>query len=177
MSGFFVLYSALSLISPYISQFYKAVIIVYLLFFSKLNVFDKAVKTIGAHMKKILTGLALSLSAMMATSAMAAPHQDARYHNGKPTPPPAHWNAKDAKHFKDDRRVDPRKQNFGQVNPSRQWRSGDKLPRQFESNRYRLSSHESRHLPKAKSSQSWYKINGDYVLVNERNNKIVRIIG
>jgi Ni/Co efflux regulator RcnB len=129
-------------------------------------------------MKKILTGLTLSLSAIVATSAMAAPHQDGRFHTGKPTPPPAHWNAKDFKHDKkDDRRIDHRKQNFGHVNPSREWRTGDKLPKQYDSNRYRLNDRESRHLPATKSNQSWYKVNGDYVLVNERNNKIVRIIG
>jgi len=32
-------------------------------------------------------------------------------------------------------------------------------------------------LPKPGKYQQWYKVNGDYVLVNERNNRIIRVIG
>ena len=46
-------------------------------------------------MKKVLTTIALSLSALVATSAMAAPqHHDPRYAPHKSAP---HWNHKDAK--------------------------------------------------------------------------------
>ncbi len=47
-------------------------------------------------MKKVLTTIALSISALLATSAMAAPQHDSRYdHN--PHKPAPHWNAKDSK--------------------------------------------------------------------------------
>ena len=129
-------------------------------------------------MKKILSTLALSLSVLVATSAMAAPQHDPRFaqNHGKPTPP-AHWNQKDAKKWEQDKRHQANRFDDRRVNPSREWRSGDKLPKQFESNRYRLNGHETRHLPRMGKNQSWYKVNGDYVLVNDRNNKIVRVIG
>ncbi|MFX2255889.1 RcnB family protein [Acinetobacter variabilis] len=123
-------------------------------------------------MKKVLTTIALSLSALVATSAMAAPqHHDSRYAPHKSAP---HWDHKDAKKW-DDRRDDRRYNNRG-VNPSRDWRVGQKLPNQYDNRRFEVSGYETRRLPKAGKNQQWYKINGDYVLVNDRNDKIVRII-
>ena len=66
---------------------------------------------------------------------------------------------------------------FQNVNPSRQWRVGQQLPRQFNSSKFELSDRQAKNLPKAARNQQWYKINGDYVLVNERTDRIVRIIG
>ena len=62
-------------------------------------------------MKKVLTTIALSLSALVATSAMAAPQHDPRYAPHKPAP---HWDHKDAKKWddrRDDRRWNPKPQN------------------------------------------------------------------
>ena len=119
-------------------------------------------------MKKVLTTIALSLSALVATSAMAAPQHDPRYAPHKPAP---QWDHKDAKKW-DDRRWD----NKRGVNPSRDWRVGQKLPNQYDNRRFEVSNYEERRLPKAGKNQQWYKINGDYVLVNDRNDKIVRIL-
>lgn len=123
-------------------------------------------------MKKVLTTIALSLSALVATSAMAAPQHDPRY---APHKPASHWNAKDSKKWNDNRRDDRRYNNRG-VNPSRDWRTGQKLPKQYDNRRFEVSAYEARRLPNANKNQQWYKINGDYVLVNERNDKIVRIM-
>ncbi|WP_216936652.1 MULTISPECIES: RcnB family protein [unclassified Acinetobacter] len=121
-------------------------------------------------MKKVLTTIALSLSALLATSAMAAPQHDPRYdHN--PHKPAPHWNAKDSKKWNDDRH-----QNNRAVNPSRDWRVGQALPRQYDNKRFQVSDREARRLPNAGRFQQWYKVNNDYVLVNERNNRIIRII-
>ena len=50
---------------------------------------------LGESHEKVLTTIALSLSALVATSAMAAPqHHDPRYAPHKSAP---HWNHKDAK--------------------------------------------------------------------------------
>jgi len=127
-------------------------------------------------MKKVLTTIALSLSALLATSAMAAPQHDSRYdHN--PHKPAPHWNAKDSKKWNDDRRGnDDRRHNNRMVNPSRDWRVGQTLPRQYDNNRFEVSDREARRLPNTGRFQQWYKVNNDYVLVNERTNKIVRII-
>ena len=116
-------------------------------------------------MKKVLTTIALSLSALMATSAMAAPdhrYDDHHRYNNAPSHQDKHW---------DNNRYDNKK-----VNPSRDWRVGQSFPRVFSSSSYRLSDRDARRLPDTGRYQQWYKINGDYVLVNERTDRIVRII-
>ena len=130
-------------------------------------------------MKKVFTAIAISMSAFMATTAMAGPndHRDDRYQ----PKPSAHWN----KDHRDSRYNDHRKNDGydnksryqSSVNPSRQWRTGQELPRQFSSSRYEVNHNELRRLPKVGRNQQWLKINGDYVLVNERNDRILRIIG
>lgn len=127
-------------------------------------------------MKKVLTTIALSLSALVATSAMAAPQHDPRYAPHKPAP---HWDHKDAKKWedrRDDRRWNDKRYYNRVVNPSRDWRVGQKLPNQYDNRRFEVSGYEARRLPNAGRNQQWYKINGDYVLVNERNDKIIRIL-
>ena len=133
-------------------------------------------------MKKLLSTLALSLSAMIATTAMAAPQHDPRQRNFQPPKPPTHQNFKYQqqadRHDRFDRndhndRFDRQKR----VNPSKEWRSGQYLPKQFNSSRYEVNHREAQNLSRANKNQQWYKINGDYVLVNEKNNKIIRILG
>lgn len=116
-------------------------------------------------MNKLIASLTLFVSGLVATSAMAAPYDHHRHLPGKPTP--AHW----SQHDRYEHKMPAHK-----VNPSRHWRSGQVLPSQFNNKRYALSSWEARKLPKAGPNQQWYKINGDYVLVNERSNRIMRIM-
>ena len=117
-------------------------------------------------MKKILTTIALSLSALMATSAMAAP--DHRYDD--------HQRYNHAQQNKHDSRWDNNNRyDNKRVNPSRDWRKGQTLPRQYSSSRFQVSDREARQLPKSSRNQQWYKVNGDYVLVNERTNRIISI--
>lgn len=129
-------------------------------------------------MKKVLTAIAISMSALMATTAMAAPndHRDNRAHPKAPS----HWNNDHRDSRFDDHRNASRFDNnsrYNSVNPSRHWRTGQALPRQFTSSRFEVNKQELRRLPKASRNQQWYKINGDYVLVNERNDRILKIIG
>lgn len=125
-------------------------------------------------MKKVLTAIAISMSALMATTAMAAPndHRDDRHHP-KANP---QWNKDHRDSRANDHRFD-KKAHSSSLNPSRQWRTGQELPRQFASSRYEVNKNELRRLPKAGHNQQWLKINGDYVLVNERNDRILKIIG
>ena len=118
-------------------------------------------------MKKILTAITLSLGALMATSAMAAPqYYDHSYDHD------SRWDHRDDHRWDNDNRYQNKR-----VNPSRDWRSGQTLPRGYDSSRYHVSDREARRLPNTGRYQQWYKVNGDYVLVNERNNRILRIIG
>lgn len=116
-------------------------------------------------MNKLIATFTLLVSGFIASNAMAAPHEHDRHYSGKAAP--AHWKQQD----RHDHNMPTHK-----VNPSRQWRTGQVLPSQFDSKRYALSSREARHLPKTAHNQQWYKINGDYVLVNERSNRILRIL-
>ena len=122
-------------------------------------------------MKKILTTIALSLSALIATSAMAAPdhrYDDHQRYNHAPSHQDNRW---DNNNRYDHNRYDNKK-----VNPSRDWRAGQNFPRVFSSSSYKVSDREARRLPNTNRYQQWYKVNGDYVLVNERTDRIVRII-
>ncbi|NHC03154.1 hypothetical protein G9F31_05135 [Acinetobacter sp. 187] len=127
-------------------------------------------------MKKILSAIALSMSAILSASAIAAPndHRDHRYDSRDK----AHWNDQDRRNQNNGRfdRNDRDNRYNRAVNPSRDWRTGQTLPRQYSSSRYQVSNSTLKRLPKANRNQQWYKINGDYVLVNERNDKIVKII-
>ena len=135
-------------------------------------------------MKKLLTTIALSLSAVMATSAAmaAGPGHDQRFDPRKAPPPPAHvvkqgpqfkHNAppSHANKFKDDRRFDD-KRHFN----NSKLRVGQTLPRGYDSKRFEVNSRDARGLAKAGKNQQWYKVNGDYVLVNEKNNRILRVM-
>ena len=124
-------------------------------------------------MNKIVSTLVLSISALMATSAvMAAPdhrQDDRRYH-----PSYQHQdNRYQDKHWNNNNRFD--RNDSRRVNPSRDWRVGQSLPRAYDSSRYKVSDREARRLPNTGRYQQWYKINGDYVLVNDRTDRIIRI--
>jgi Ni/Co efflux regulator RcnB len=119
-------------------------------------------------MKSLISIITLSLSAVLATSAMAAP--DHRSHDGRYAPAP-HW-SHDAK----DRHYDQKRFAPQHVNPSREWRSGQRFPEFFNHSRFQVSHSQAKRLPKAGRHEQWFKINGDYVLVNERNDRIIRIL-
>ncbi|MCW8038378.1 MULTISPECIES: RcnB family protein [Acinetobacter] len=123
-------------------------------------------------MKKVLTATVLALTGLIAASAMAAPdyrNDDRRYSY-------AYGQNHQDQRF-DHNRYDQQRWNDSRVNPSRQWRVGQTLPHSFDSSRYKVSDREARRLPNTGRYQQWYKVNGDYVLVNERSNRILRILG
>lgn len=130
-------------------------------------------------MKKLLTTIALSLTAVMATTAaMAGPGPDHRFdprkappsHMAKHTPQFKHA-PKHANRYHDDRRFNDR-QHFNKE----RLRVGQTLPRAFDSKRFEVNARDARGLAKPTRNQQWYKVNGDYVLVNERNNRILRVL-
>lgn len=126
-------------------------------------------------MKKILTTIALSLSVLMATSAMAAPdhrYDDHQRYNHAPSKPVK----QDDHRWDNNNRYDHNRYDNKRVNPNRDWRAGQNFPRVFSSSSYKVSDREARRLPNTGRYQQWYKVNGDYVLVNERTDRIVRII-
>ncbi|MFV5516149.1 RcnB family protein [Acinetobacter gerneri] len=115
-------------------------------------------------MNKIFTAVVLSFSAFAATSAMADSrynhHNDHRY-NG--------YNNSYNNHDRWDQRHNNRWNNNS-------WRSGHYFPNQYHSSRYVVNYKNYRHLSKPSRYQQWYKVNGDYVLVNQRDHRIIRVV-
>ncbi len=121
-------------------------------------------------MNKIFTAIVLSLSTFAATSAMADSrynnHDNHRYHSS---------NYSYNNHGRWDRsnRYDQRYNNRWNNNS---WRSGHNFPSQYHSSRYAVNYKNYRHLSKPSRYQQWYKVNGDYVLVNQRDHRIIRVV-
>ncbi|TCM64339.1 nickel/cobalt transporter regulator [Acinetobacter calcoaceticus] len=111
-------------------------------------------------MHKIITAVAFSITTLMATSAIASPNtqhgqQQRQDHHNQSS---AHYTKPVASHHA-------------------QWRSGQSFPSQYHSSRYRVDYRQYKQLPQPGRNQQWYKVNGDYVLVNTQNHKILRVIG
>ena len=127
-------------------------------------------------MKKALSILALSVTAILTTSAIAAPDHryDDRRHQASATYKhhSNHWDNQ-----RQHTQWEQKRYNQKRVNPSRDWRVGQNFPRGYEISRNKVSDREARRLPNTGRYQQWYKINGDYVLINERTHRIIRIIG
>lgn len=109
-------------------------------------------------MVKVLT---LACSVMFANTVIAAPYSHERHDHPEHR---QHWQHK--QHI-------PAK---NRIHPSREWRSGQILPRQFQSSRYVVNYKNDRRLPRPNRNQQWLKINGDYVLINQFNQRILHIM-
>ena len=111
-------------------------------------------------MNKLVKTIILSVSAsVIAVSAFAAPPD---HHN-----PP--------------KKIEPTKSHMVQhkpmssVKPSRDWRAGQIIPPQYR-NAHTIDYKKYSKLTKPGKNQHWIKVNGDYVLMNIVNHKIVKII-
>ena len=112
-------------------------------------------------MKTWISAMVVSMSGLLATSAMAAPqdphsthyvHQhQAELHQSNP--------AKDKK-----------------LDPSRDWRIGQTMPRQYQLSRYQVDYRAHKHIAQPKRGQQWYQVNGKYVLVSQHDHKILKIV-
>ncbi|RYY80132.1 MAG: hypothetical protein EOO69_03240 [Moraxellaceae bacterium] len=61
-------------------------------------------------------------------------------------------------------------------NPHTNWKTGYVLPNQYRAKTYEVVRYNSYGLQRPGKNQRWFKIKGDYVLVNVANHHIVRII-
>ena len=62
------------------------------------------------------------------------------------------------------------------VNPSHDWRVGQKVPAQYHSQSYKIDHKKFKKLSKPGKNQQWIKVNGDYVLTNVMSHNIIKII-
>lgn len=117
-------------------------------------------------MKKILTTLAISLSALcfIPTSMAAPPHEK---HLDT-----LQFEEADEQTRKNKRRL--REEMGFKRLKQHKWQEGYVMPQHYRGNRYKVdySEHD---LPKPNRQQQWYKINNDYVLIDSASNSIVSI--
>ncbi|MGE8559163.1 MULTISPECIES: RcnB family protein [unclassified Acinetobacter] len=132
-------------------------------------------------MKKILTILAISFSALMANSiTTAAPHEKHGNHYGWDQSGQQKFNNKgrdfreDDDEMQDKRRM--REERGFQRLQQHKWQPGYVMPQHYRGNGYKVD-YKSHDLPKPSRNQQWYKINNDYILVDTDSNNIVRIQG
>ncbi|OTG96755.1 hypothetical protein B9T24_08570 [Acinetobacter sp. ANC 4654] len=130
-------------------------------------------------MKKILTILAISFSALMANSVTtAAPHD-----NDRDWDQPRHQSDNKGRDFRDND-DDERMQDKRRVREERgvkrlqqhKWQTGYVMPQHYRGNGYKVD-YKEHDLPKPSRNQQWYKINNDYILVDTDSNNILRIQG
>ncbi|MDQ9010670.1 RcnB family protein [Acinetobacter gerneri] len=108
-------------------------------------------------MKKIISAIAFTVStALAASSAMAAPN-DHHY--------PQHQNSHQqvVKH------------NTPHANKD-QWKVGHTYPSQYRGAGYKVDHKQYKKLSRPGHNQQWYKVNGQYVLVNTQNHHIIKTV-
>ena len=134
-------------------------------------------------MKKILTILTISFSALMANSVTtAAPHE--KHDNNRGWDQPRHQQSNNGRDFRnhddDDDRMRDKRRGREERGVKRlqqhKWQTGYVMPQHYRGNGYKVD-YKSHDLPKPSRNQQWYKINNDYILVDTDSNNIVRIQG
>lgn len=126
-------------------------------------------------MKKILTVLTLSLTAMLVSSfATAAPQSsDFREHDAS-----NHGRDFDNR-FNGDFQPDQDRRKMREERGAKRlqqhkWQPGYVMPQHYRGNAYK-ADYKDTGLSKPSRNQQWYKINNDYILVDSDNNNIVKI--
>lgn len=130
-------------------------------------------------MKKILTILAISFSALMANSiTTAAPHEKHDNHGWDQSDHPKFNKGRDFREddndMQDKRRM--REERGFKRLQQHKWQPGYVMPQHYRGNGYKVD-YKSHDLPKPSRNQQWYKINNDYILVDTDSNNIIRIQG
>lgn len=124
-------------------------------------------------MKKILTALAISFSALMTSNLIyGAPH-DRNYDR-----------TNEQKSFRSFKQEDDEMQEVRREREQRgvrrlqqhRWQQGYVMPQHYRGDSYKVGYREN-NLPKPSRNQQWYKINNDYILIDSSSNSIIQIQG
>ena len=142
-------------------------------------------------MNRLIKAVIFSFStALVAAPAFAAP-QDQRNnaehatqnHNDAPNHNDAHKDA--SNHHADEHKPAPQAaQQPGQQKPnhdkaprpSASWKPGNPVPTQYRGQGYKVDHKKFKKLSKPGKNQQWIKVNGDYILMNVVNDKVIKII-
>lgn len=128
-------------------------------------------------MKKILSILAISFSALMASSLSAAgPHDDDDRDYDGPRDMQTKREYRDSEN--NDKRFEKRRmreergvQRLQQL----KWQEGYVMPQHYRGNSYKVD-YKDNNLEKPSRNEQWYKINNSYILVNTDSNTITSIV-
>jgi len=130
-------------------------------------------------MKKILTVLAISFSALMASSvSLAGPHEkNNNYRGWDPSDQPKFSRDRDSLDHDDmqDKRRMREERGFKRLQQHK-WQPGYVMPQHYRGDGYKVD-YQNHDLPRPSRNQQWYKINNDYILVDTDSNNIVRVQG
>lgn len=124
-------------------------------------------------MNTLMKAIVLSMStALVAAPAIAAPQ------NAHEQKAPTHsQSTKAQQHSKQNTPVKNQSQiKKKEVNPSHDWRAGQKVPAQYLGHGYKVDHKKYKKLSKPGKNQQWIKVNGDYILMNAVSHAIVKII-
>lgn len=62
------------------------------------------------------------------------------------------------------------------LKPHQAWKVGHPMPASYRAKAYRVADYRTYHLSRPAKNQHWYRVNGDYVLVNVITHSILQII-
>lgn len=139
-------------------------------------------------MNTLVKAIVLSLStALVAAPAMAAPQEHHQSHQVSQHNQPHHVDQHKApvnqqsQHAQNQHKAPVQQQHKPAVykkavNPSHDWKVGQKVPGQYHGKSYKVDHTKYKKLSKPGKNQQWIKVNGDYVLTNVMNHNIIKII-
>ena len=125
------------------------------------------------NMKKTLALLAIFFSAMLTTQvSLAGPNHD----HGRGGDRGYNKRFNDSQRDDDDlreHRKEREERGFQRLQQHR-WQTGYVMPQHYRGNSYKVD-YKNNNLPKPGRNQQWYKINNDFILIDQGNNSIVSI--
>lgn len=137
----------------------------------------------GDVMNTLVKALVLSIStALIATSVMAAPQQHQSQQNNHHDQQQGNASAQhqiQSNHTPQSaiHKSQPQKSvSHKSINPSRDWKVGQKVPNQYYTSSYKVDHSKYKKLTKPARNQQWIKVNGDYVLTNMMSHTVIKII-
>lgn len=129
-------------------------------------------------MKKILTVVTLSFSAMFAANIVAASPHSNEYQNSENRERGKSHDRRDQRGFESEQQSQDRRKYREERGVKRlqqhKWQTGYVMPQHYRGDSYK-TEYQQHQLPKPSRNQQWYKINNDYILVDSENNNIVQI--
>ena len=115
-------------------------------------------------MNNFLKTIVLSVStALVAVPAFAQPNQP-------------NYQAQHANHDKKPGQTHQKNQHKNVVRPSRDWKVGQKVPKQYQAKQYYVNQKADKRLSKPNRNQQWLKVNGDYILTQGTTYSIIKIV-